>query len=569
MACLLAALPLQALTSSRLKSPSYDETLYPVLGYAYWRTGDHTLGREHLPLGKLLTSALWLLRDDVAFDEERYRAHHELEVTPPGFQFAQDVLFRSGNDHEALIESARFPGILLATLTGLMLFLWARTTLGTFGALAAWTLFVTSPDLIAHARTATLDIYVTCFSLLALLAFHRTIATARTSWAIVAGVLTGLAIASKLTGVLLLPTFLLITLLVAWPLRMGAFPRRGAVRCNLALLASTAVALVLCYLPFRNWPTCALEHLVTSIRGARQFQREFPFYLNGEHSTAGFPSYYVQALGMKLTLGSLALIALGIVVSLRRSRWSLGLAYAIAAAVPIAALSYVGHNIGVRYVLPAVPVLFVLGGLAACDAGRARTATVSLLVLISALECAVIWPHHLSSFNLLAGGPSNAPQHLDDSNVDWGQDLKGLATYLGENDIDRVRLQYLGTALPEAYGIQAEAIPFAEYFLPREDVLYAVSVTSLVREMSGEPWGFRHGWRRRFHPVGRIGFSIYLYRFHVLDPGEAPRAGTCAIPRRTFLEQALEDVTFHRETFPDYEPTREIEAAIRAALART
>ena len=36
------------------------------------------------------------------------------------------------------------------------------------------------------------------------------------------------------------------------------------------------------------------------------------------------------------------------------------------------------------------------------------------------------YPHHLSYFNEIAGGPRNGYQYVTDSNYDWGQDLKNL-----------------------------------------------------------------------------------------------------------------------------------------------
>lgn len=40
-----------------------------------------------------------------------------------------------------------------------------------------------------------------------------------------------------------------------------------------------------------------------------------------------------------------------------------------------------------------------------------------------------IHPHYLAYFNELAEGPNNGYKYLVDSNMDWGQDLKGLKEY--------------------------------------------------------------------------------------------------------------------------------------------
>jgi hypothetical protein len=47
--------------------------------------------------------------------------------------------------------------------------------------------------------------------------------------------------------------------------------------------------------------------------------------------------------------------------------------------------------------------------------------------------------------------------------VDWGQGLIALRDYMREEGLERVRLSYFGSALPEAYGIAYEPLPS---FLP-------------------------------------------------------------------------------------------------------
>jgi hypothetical protein len=44
-----------------------------------------------------------------------------------------------------------------------------------------------------------------------------------------------------------------------------------------------------------------------------------------------------------------------------------------------------------------------------------------------------IYPHSLSYFNELAGGPENGHAHLVDSNIDWGQDLLYLKAWIDEH----------------------------------------------------------------------------------------------------------------------------------------
>ena len=65
-----------------------------------------------------------------------------------------------------------------------------------------------------------------------------------------------------------------------------------------------------------------------------------------------------------------------------------------------------------------------------------------------------IHPHYLAYFNQIAGGPRGGARYLLDSNIDWGQDLKGLADYLKKEDMPGpVYVGYFGHDAPKLYGI--------------------------------------------------------------------------------------------------------------------
>ena len=64
------------------------------------------------------------------------------------------------------------------------------------------------------------------------------------------------------------------------------------------------------------------------------------------------------------------------------------------------------------------------------------------------------WPDQLAYFNELAGGPSRGHRYLDDSNIDWGQDLKRLKRYVGREGIERIKLRLGPHASPDHYGIR-------------------------------------------------------------------------------------------------------------------
>jgi len=151
-------------------------------------------------------------------------------------------------------------------------------------------------------------------------------------------------------------------------------------------------------------------------------------------------------------------------------------------------------NIGHRHVMPTYPVLFVLCGASACYL-RARSnalrLVVPVLVLLFAACSVYIYPHYLTYFNSIAGGPDKGYRHLVDSSLDWGQDLPGLRKYLdarrAEGFAGDVYVSYFGSGSTLAlshFGVEARTLRLklsddatGQYaYTPG---LYAISATNL------------------------------------------------------------------------------------------
>jgi 4-amino-4-deoxy-L-arabinose transferase-like glycosyltransferase len=199
-------------------------------------------------------------------------------------------------------------------------------------------------------------------------------------------------------------------------------------------------------------------------------------------------------------------------------------------------------NLGYRHLLPVLPFVYVLIGVVVARAaggagwgarhGRrtAPAARVVPLLLLFWLSVATVWihPHFLSFFNLIAGGADNGWRVLVDSNIDWGQDLARLKTWLDDNEVERVWLSYFGEGRPEYYGIAYDGLdsfpprlmnPAARPFFPYDPApgWYAISATTLQGVHFADPDQFRY-FRER-PPDGKVGYSIFLYN---VPPRGAP-----------------------------------------------
>jgi hypothetical protein len=186
-------------------------------------------------------------------------------------------------------------------------------------------------------------------------------------------------------------------------------------------------------------------------------------------------------------------------------------------------------NIGYRHILPIIPFLIVLCGrlTESGTASRVRgwlkripshrasgwipRAVLASVIGFLALDAFVSYPHYLAYFNRFAGGSSQGIPHVVGADLDWGQDLPGLAAWLDRNGVEQVELSYFGRVDPAHYGIRWESIdlPAGVTAAGIPPGVYAVSASRLVELQS-----LGQGRLKLFQelaPTAIIGHSIYVY----------------------------------------------------------
>ncbi len=563
-AALLALLGAIQFAAARNDSATFDEPIHMAAGYSYLLSRDFRLNPEHPPLAKqLFALPLLLLRPDFPFQSPAWKRGEQL---PLAFAFLYDNRVPAGT----MLLVSRSVAILMTLLLGASLALWTKRRFGAPAALLALFLFTTDPNIAAHGRLATTDLPVTLFFWLAVTAWGGYVVEKRPRDLVLAGLATGLALLSKFSAALLLPVFAILYLCRAW--QEGEAPplaKSLSVERFFASMLAVALLCALLILPVYGMRMHAPLPLSMTVDAETDSGRalatlaravhlpDHPFlaglflvaqhaamghsaYLLGQLSTTGWWRYYPVAFLVKtptavlllLACSLAALVAAAMPSRLRRLR-ELPFCWLVLA-VPV--MTYFGAamatslNIGLRHLLPIYPFLFVFAAAAALRAaarlGRARPYLLAGVILIQTVEAASIYPHHLSFFNTVCGGPGRGARYLLDSNLDWGQDLIRLKRRLEENGAGRVCLSYFGFAPPSYYGIHASILPgTAEVEASGEpDCLAAVSVT-LLNGVYGDP--DRLAWLRRRQPSDRIGYSIYLYDLRrnraSSESGTAPR----------------------------------------------
>ena len=254
-------------------------------------------------------------------------------------------------------------------------------------------------------------------------------------------------------------------------------------------------------------------------------------YLFGRYSTEGWWYYFPIAFLVKTPVPTLLLGFWGVMTLVRDDarRWDHGLLLLPPAVFFSAFILSEGKAIGLRYLLPIYPFLFVVAGASqtAWSATRRWRRRAVMGLCAALLTTTGIHPDHLAYFNDMAGGPDGGHRILVDSNLDWGQDLKGLKTWMDERGVARVKLSYFGSVDPALYDLDYDWLP--SYVLPNRGATVvelpttgwiAISVTNRVgvyMDMYGHGKGLFE-WLDAYEPVARIGHTIWVYRI----PNETP-----------------------------------------------
>lgn len=528
-------------------SPTMDEQNHIARGLAFLRTGDPRLSLEHPPLINSLSALPLLTMPELRLPTD----HPSWERREGWYEFADLFMWQYNHDVTRIVFLARLPIIFLAIALALAGFRFARSLWGGAAALPAFVLLLFEPNLMAHGRYATTDMGGILFPFLATYALWRLWQNPEGwNWRrwLTSAILMGSAFGSKTSALGFVVIWLVLALLPLYPTVPGRRGRQVLVRVA-QLLSAGALSLVVVWgifgfewgsfkfhsealASFNRWtgpmPTfwAGIEQ-ITLLSGGRATS-----FLLGRFSENGWAGYFPAAFLMKTPLVLIALVLVAVILLLRtrttRQR-ALFLLVPVVGFYALAAQSAL--NIGYRHVLPALPYLLLMAsGLAAVELrtyGQRPFSPRALLVggQIVLVGVAIwIYPGYLSYFNPAVGGPSNGYRLLTDSNVDWGQDLLRLKTWMHDNDVDSVKLGWFGTADPEYYGIPHEPLPglgrdryfrlwWEPPFTPEhpEPGIYAISASSIWEPPLRVEEKRVYAWFRDREPDDRIGYSILIF----------------------------------------------------------
>lgn len=426
---------LWCITAASRIGATFDEPPHIEDGLDYWHTGRFTrlLLEGAMPLAQHVQTLPIYLAERAA--GRRFTIEHDLAAM---LRLARPV-------------TLLFWVLLLASVMRL-----ARLLGGAWAGRAAVMLVAAEPTFLAHASLATTDVALAaCFT-----AFVAQLLAARREGFLLRvfapGILLGLTITAKVSGVALFP----FALAAAW-LFDRSTPRRLLIDALVIGTIGLTFNVLYCGTGGQTWlhgtlaampPDHWLRPFVAWLGSlpifpnalyalAFQFAHNVsgqPVFIAGQVATGSIWYYVPVVLTVKLTLPLLAIIAIALVYKTTGMR--LGAAVAFLAATMLV----FRVQTGIRFLLPLLAIAIAWATAQIANTPPKLRVFAYAIPLLIAIESPLAWPDALRYVNPVWGGTESGYRVVSDSNYDWGQGLPGLDEWRREHNA-RVAAWYFGT----------------------------------------------------------------------------------------------------------------------------
>jgi tetratricopeptide (TPR) repeat protein len=545
---------LQIILAVRPQAQTFDEGFHLFAGYRYAQCGDFGINSEHPPLMKLVAGTALRI------------VHTPPPSTPcgqdstgkfDGYGLGLKYLYHSGLNADDVLFRARFAVSIFSILLALVCWAFAREMFGTLAGVLALAWLAFEPNLIAHGALITTDIAVSAFLLATVYAMYRYWQEPGTVCLLLAGVFTGLTLAAKHSGVLILPIIVLLCSIEY------ARKRKNFGQVLAACVAMFVIAYVVLWASygFRYWPrpghapmTPALDQFLQRVREqgthgvivdhiipalARWHLAPLgylygfvdvlsishpgqPPFLWGTLYPHGQWFYFPIAFVIKSTIGFILVLAFGLILAKWKdaeTRRNLAYIFVPVAIIVMAGMAS-GLNIGYRHVMPIIGILCVIAGGAAAQMwskGTAWRAAMALLLMTHVLSSALTFPNYIPYSNEMFGRSSNTYLYLTDANVDWGQALIQTRDWLKANHIQDCWMAYDGAIDPAFYALPCRRLSGNQWD-PQVVPLQAIEGTFLLSPLtvSGIEWepGDLHPYAEFMNvkPIANVGNAMLVFR---------------------------------------------------------
>ncbi len=555
-------------------SPVKDEVGHLPAGVRIWQTGRFDLYPVNPPLVRAI-AALPVLFCSPKTDWQYCTREPS---SRPEWITGQVFIQRNGGARACrFITLARWACIPFSVLGGYFCYRWATELYGEWSGAVALVLWCFSPNVLAWGATICPDAAAAALGVTAHYAFWRWLRAPDWTKAVIVGVLLGLVQLTKMTWIILFAVWPLIWLLWNWSSIVRG--KSGHVAQLAVILALGLDVLNLGYLcegtfrmlgdyRFVSRTLAGPDSLVDHGHGGNRFSATWlgllpvpfpeayvagidlqeldfeagkPSFLCGEWRNHGWWYYYLVCAALKVPLGTwlLGLLAVGITISSRMNdmqqaerrgtTWRDEVALLLpAAAVFIFVSSETGFSRYFRYVLPCFPFVYVWISKVARPGHRKLQLLAAGALAWSVIGSLSVYPHSISYFNELAGGPTGGHRYLLDANIDWGQDLLYLKRWLDEHpEAKPLYLAHQSFVDPATLGIESRNPP------PRSSNRGTQHSDAEMERLGPQPGWYamsvdrihspEYSYFLNFEPVAMAGYSIYIYHIALGDANKVRR----------------------------------------------
>ena len=273
-------------------------------------------------------------------------------------------------------------------------------------------------------------------------------------------------------------------------------------------------------------------------------------YLLGRAYPHGVWFYFPLAIAIKSSVTFLLLWGLAVwaIASRKLADWREILFLTIPPTLYLIVAMGSGMNIGVRHILPLYMFLTVLiagAGWKIIQRDRRWAYAIVVLLLFQSVSTIRVFPSYLAYANELWGGPSQSYHLLNDSNVDWGQQLKATQRYLDQRGVKSCWFAYFadGVVPTDYYGIPCKSLPTVVTLWLNQPTEPPPSIDGPVLISAGTLSGFEFGpgainpyeQFQHLKPTAVLDYGVFVFDGHF----EIPLAS--AISRSQKAQNLLRD----------------------------
>ncbi|MAG15578.1 hypothetical protein CMO88_00800 [Candidatus Woesearchaeota archaeon] len=553
---------------STQNSAVFEENNHLSTGYYFLLTNDYRLGTSHPPLTYEL-SAIPLLIAGKEFPFENQYCKDFLY-----YGCAQEFLYNSGIDSKLFIFLGRLPFIIIAMLTGLVIYMWSKELYGAKAGIISLLLYSFMPVILGWSALIMTDFSVSAFAFISVYFLWKLMRKSGIANLLLTGLFFGLAMSSKFTAILFLPIYLSIAIFWFLSRKSYDFPRlkkylpKKLRLSEISFIISMIIILIIAFFVVwsaygfdvgsyssgapQRYTDLVYENVPDNFQNTASFLIEkmplpAPSYFVGTSAqmfisaTGSKPSFFLGETHegsvwyfhiieflVKVPIAFLILLAISIaMIFINKKNYKNDKLFLLLPVLIyyIAFVVIVNIGSGIQHVLPVFLFLPVFMGRLALSKQPLQYLVYALIAwyIIASL---LAFPHYISYFNEAVDDDKGYEYFLG-ANLDLGQDLKGLSDYAKQNNLD-IKLSYLGTTDPAAYlDYEYLASPFFLSWVPG----FAHSEKDLEEnytESCGKTTGIIaisitnresvfmqnkscYDWLGSYEPIEIIGHTIFVY----------------------------------------------------------